>query len=62
MLDAAFEYQWQSGCVSRHRDWIAFLLERYYDPMYEYQLARREGERLFRGDRAAVLAWAADQV
>ena len=47
------------GDLVLHRQWIALLLEHYYDPMYEYQLAKREGEVLFRGDRAAVIAWAA---
>lgn len=61
VLDAAFEEQWRSGCHDGHRAWIGFLLEHYYDPMYEYQLARREGERLFHGERAAVLAWVSDQ-
>ena len=27
--------------------------------MYEYQLAQREGEFLFSGNRAAVIDWAA---
>ena len=58
MMVAAFEQQGRDGDLSAHRRWIAFLLEEYYDPMYEYQLARREGECLFRGDRAAVIAWA----
>ena len=31
-----------------HREWIAALLEKYYDPMYDYQLSSREG-KLFRG-------------
>ena len=58
MMVAAFEQQGRDGDLSAHRRWIGFLLEEYYDPMYEYQLARREGECLFRGDRAAVIAWA----
>ncbi|GAB5452172.1 MAG: tRNA 2-selenouridine(34) synthase MnmH [Halioglobus sp.] len=58
MLRGAFEQQWRTGDVSAHREWIAFLLERYYDPMYEYQLQQRDGERIFAGSRAAVLDWA----
>jgi hypothetical protein len=26
--------------------WVAALLEYYYDPMYEFQLAKREGQVL----------------
>jgi tRNA 2-selenouridine synthase len=58
MLVAAFAQQARDGDLSGHRQWIALLLEHYYDPMYEYQLARRTGERLFRGDRQAVVDWA----
>jgi tRNA 2-selenouridine synthase len=32
-----------TGDVSLHRLWVAALLEYYYDPMYEFQLAKREG-------------------
>jgi len=58
LLDAAFEEQWRSGDAGAHRGWIRQLLEQYYDPMYEYQLRRRAGRRLFSGTRAEVLDWA----
>jgi tRNA 2-selenouridine synthase len=58
MITAAFAQQERDGDVSGHRQWVAVLLEQYYDPMYEYQLSRRTGECLFRGDRQAVLDWA----
>lgn len=58
LMAAAFALQERDRDLSGHRQWIALLLEQYYDPMYEYQLARRTGERLFRGDRHAVMAWA----
>ncbi len=58
LMNLAFERHWQTGDLSRHRDWVALLLEKYYDPMYEYQLSKRAGEQLFSGDRQAVLAWA----
>ena len=54
----AFALQWSSGDLGQHREWIAALLEQYYDPMYEYQLAQRMGEVLFSGSREAVIAWA----
>ncbi len=38
-----------------HRQWIRLLLERYYDPMYEYQLSRKLPRVRFRGSRAEVL-------
>jgi tRNA 2-selenouridine synthase len=59
MMAAAFAAQASSGDLSLHREWIAFLLEHYYDPMYDYQLSQRNGEVLFRGNRSAVIEWAA---
>lgn len=59
MLDAAFARQWNTGSLEGHQAWIAYLLERYYDPMYEYQLSQRAGAALCRGTREEVVAWAA---
>ena len=59
LMAAAFQRQRAGGDLDLHRQWIASLLEQYYDPMYEYQLAQREGEVLFSGNRAAVIDWAA---
>ncbi len=58
IMRAAFDLQWREGDLSGHREWIARLLEEYYDPMYEYQLSKRQGEQLYRGDRQAVVEWA----
>jgi tRNA 2-selenouridine synthase len=41
-----------------HRRWIELLLTRYYDPMYEYQINRREGEVLARGNRDEIIEMA----
>ncbi len=60
MMAAAFAAQAADGDLSGHRQWIATLLEQYYDPMYEYQLQQREGRELFRGSREAVISWALD--
>jgi tRNA 2-selenouridine synthase len=62
LMAAAFEQQWRSGELALHRQWIAFLLEKYYDPMYEYQLEQRQGSQLFSGDRDAVIARAEQDI
>ncbi|EAQ97496.1 tRNA 2-selenouridine(34) synthase MnmH [Congregibacter litoralis] len=54
LMRAAFERQEQSGDAESHRDWIRPMLKDYYDPMYRYQLSKREGQRLCSGDRAFV--------
>ena len=40
-----------------HRRWIAMLLDWYYDPMYDHQLAGKRGRIVCRGDAATVTAY-----
>ncbi|MEM1229983.1 MAG: tRNA 2-selenouridine(34) synthase MnmH [Pseudomonadota bacterium] len=42
-----------------HAGWIEALLTQYYDPMYDYQLKRKEARVRFSGDAQAVLDWLA---
>lgn len=51
----AFEQQ------SDHRDWIRYLLTEYYDPMYDFQLARKVHRVAFRGSAAQVTAFLKNQ-
>ena len=37
-----------------HEGWIQHLLVNYYDPMYEYQLGRRDGKIIARGSRQEI--------
>jgi len=37
---------------------IETLLSQYYDPMYDYQLKKREGRILMRGDQQELIHWA----
>jgi len=56
MIGSAFDLQWSHRDLRGHREWIALLLEGYYDPMYEYQLQQRVGRRIFSGSRDEVIA------
>lgn len=38
-----------------HKTWIRTLLREYYDPMYDYQLAKKAERVVFRGDQASIL-------
>ncbi|MEZ5570718.1 MAG: tRNA 2-selenouridine(34) synthase MnmH [Halioglobus sp.] len=58
MMSSAFARQWLENDFSGHRQWIAVLLRKYYDPMYDYQLSKRDGKLEFSGNRQAVIAWA----
>jgi tRNA 2-selenouridine synthase len=62
LMAEAFDAQAAGGDIARHRDWIRLLLTDYYDPMYAYQMSRRQGRRLFTGSRAEVVAFAAEQL
>ena len=44
-----------------HRAWIRRLLEYYYDPMYDYQLAGKKDRVVMRGERAEVQAFLAER-
>jgi tRNA 2-selenouridine synthase len=57
-MQEAFARQHSSGEVELHRRWIETLLAEYYDPMYEYQLGKREGQVLGRGNSAEIIAQA----
>lgn len=57
-MQQAFAVQRRTGEVELHRDWIETLLAQYYDPMYEYQLGKREGQVLARGNGEEVIAQA----
>ena len=41
-----------------HWVWIEKLLTNYYDPMYEYQIAKKSGRIVFRGCKDEFLNWA----
>ncbi len=57
LMDAALAEQRASGHLELHRGWIALLLEHYYDPMYDWQLAQKRGKVLFQGNRNEVIGW-----
>jgi tRNA 2-selenouridine synthase len=46
--------------LDQHRAWIRGLLVDYYDPMYEYQMTKKQQRVVFKGDSRAFLNWAAE--
>lgn len=58
LMQTALDEQDRSGDLAGHRAWIARLLQDYYDPMYAFQLSKKQGQILFRGEREAFLEWA----
>ncbi|BEO42694.1 tRNA 2-selenouridine synthase [Serratia marcescens] len=53
-LEAALRTQRLSGQGEAHREWLAPLLQQYYDPMYCYQLEKKAQRIVFRGNYAEV--------
>jgi tRNA 2-selenouridine synthase len=47
-----------NGDVSAFHPGIRILLEQYYDPMYRYQIERKQPEILFEGPETEFLQWA----
>lgn len=58
VMSRALEAQYATGDLEGHRIWIRELLTDYYDPMYDYQLAKREGQVLQRGSIDQLQRWA----
>ncbi|MCZ6828455.1 MAG: tRNA 2-selenouridine(34) synthase MnmH [Gammaproteobacteria bacterium] len=57
-MQQAFAEQHCSGRLELHRSWIETLLVQYYDPMYEYQLSKREDQVQGRGNSEEIIAQA----
>ena len=49
---------WQNrkkeGSLEGHKEWVAYLLCEYYDPMYDYQIEKNRSRVLFRGSAREV--------
>lgn len=57
---SALAEQKQTGSSHGHDVWLASLLTDYYDPMYRYQLNKKQSRIVFSGDQAAVTEWLAE--
>lgn len=44
-----------SGDAESHKEWIKVLLVDYYDPMYDYQLSKKQERVIFKGTQSEVL-------
>ncbi|BAO44674.1 tRNA 2-selenouridine(34) synthase MnmH [Thiolapillus brandeum] len=53
-LQHAIQILKRTGAADAHADWISQLLTDYYDPMYDYQIARKSNRIIFSGDMKQV--------
>ena len=58
MLEALASHE--RGAPEAHEIWISQLLTEYYDPMYEYQMAKRTRPPVFRGTEGEVAEYLMD--
>ncbi|MDH3324823.1 MAG: tRNA 2-selenouridine(34) synthase MnmH, partial [Candidatus Peregrinibacteria bacterium] len=54
-VEQAMEKHLKDGDASGHKSWIKTLLVKYYDPMYDYHIAKSNDQILFRGNAEEVL-------
>ncbi len=54
IFDNALKQQMLNSDMQSHKEWITILLEKYYDPMYDYQIKKSPIPVLFKGDEKAV--------
>ena len=57
LLDNALIEQKRSGNTEVHFAWLTPLLNEYYDPMYRYQLSKKEDKIIYRGTYDNVMQW-----
>jgi len=61
LLNAALTEHREHGDTNGYRAFIELLLTRYYDPMYDYQLASKQRRVVFTGDADAIVEWVQQQ-
>lgn len=59
-FESALKHFFSTGDSHQFSDGIHILLRDYYDPMYAYQVSKREGKIIFQGNRSEVIEWAND--
>lgn len=60
-LTASLRLHRQSGDAQAHYAWLVPLLNEYYDPMYRYQLEKKQARIVYRGDSRQVMEWLANR-
>lgn len=61
LLQTALDQHRKNQDETLHRRWIEKLLITYYDPMYDYQISKKEQPIIFTGTRAEILQWSVNR-
>jgi len=54
IFDTAVDIQTATGSLDAYEELIAYLLNEYYDPMYDYQIKKNASRIVFRGSSAQI--------
>lgn len=54
MMQQALAIQARDGTTQAHYDWVRLILLDYYDPMYDYQISKKQERLVFSGSPAEV--------
>jgi len=54
LIECGIQSQRQSNDLTKHKDWIVYLLKKYYDPMYQFQIGKKEKRIIFKGSYQQV--------
>lgn len=57
LLKRALTQQSEQKYLDLHKDWIAYLLIHYYDPMYDYQLSLKQDRVVMQGSSSELVHW-----
>lgn len=60
LLEDAIATHLRDSSTDGYLPFLEYLLVRYYDPMYDYQLARKNRPVVFSGNAEAIYEWATD--
>lgn len=55
LFQNALNKQKNTGSLDDYKEWVAYLLNEYYDPMYDYQLEKNKSKILFRGTSPEII-------
>lgn len=61
IFENALKEQKQNNSLQKYRDFVQFLLQEYYDPMYDYQIQKRENKILFKGTKEDIFEYLAKE-
>ena len=57
LLEKALHQQSNQLGLNYHKHWITYLLNHYYDPMYDYQLSLKQGRVVMQGTSSELVTW-----